>query len=149
MRAGDADDAPDVALKPHSYDEVEALIGLCVEHHVALVPFGGGTSVVGGLAASADGLAGVAALDLCHLNQLIAIDPISQTATLGAGLLGPAAEELLAAEGFTLDLGRAPSTAAGPDVRQLILGSGGAFGVITSVTVRVRPLPQAKRYESW
>ena len=42
----------------------------------------------------------------------------------------------------TLDLGRAPGTAAGPDLRQLLLGSEGAFGVITEVTVRVRPLPE-------
>src|SRR5918996_3701397 len=49
----------------------------------------------------------------------------------------------------TLDTGRAPRSAAGPDLRQLILGSEGAFGVITSVTVRIRPVPQKRRYEGW
>jgi alkyldihydroxyacetonephosphate synthase len=49
----------------------------------------------------------------------------------------------------TLETGRAPRSAAGPDLRQLILGSEGAFGVITSVTVRVRPLPEVRRYEGW
>ncbi|MGX1115449.1 FAD/FMN-containing dehydrogenase [Streptomyces ambofaciens] len=49
----------------------------------------------------------------------------------------------------TLDTGRAPRSAAGPDLRQLVLGSEGAFGVITSVTVRVRPVPAVRRYEGW
>ena len=46
-------------------------------------------------------------------------------------------------------LGSAPANAAGPDLRQLFLGSEGAFGVITEVTVRVRPLPEVKVYEGW
>jgi alkyldihydroxyacetonephosphate synthase len=48
-----------------------------------------------------------------------------------------------------LQLGHAPASAAGPDLRQLVLGSEGAFGVITSVTVRVRRVPEEKRYEAW
>ncbi len=48
-----------------------------------------------------------------------------------------------------LRLGSAPANAAGPDLRQLVLGSEGAFGVITAVTVRVRPLPAEKTYEGW
>jgi alkyldihydroxyacetonephosphate synthase len=48
-----------------------------------------------------------------------------------------------------LELGHAPASAAGPDLRQLFLGSEGAFGVITSVTVRVRPLPEQRIYEGW
>jgi len=46
-------------------------------------------------------------------------------------------------------LGRAPKSAAGPDLRQLVLGSEGAFGVITAVTVRVRPAPATSAYEGW
>jgi alkyldihydroxyacetonephosphate synthase len=48
-----------------------------------------------------------------------------------------------------LDLGRAPQSAAGPDLRELIIGSEGVFGVITRVQVRVHPAPQATRYEAW
>ena len=48
-----------------------------------------------------------------------------------------------------LDLGRAPASAAGPDLRQLMLGSEGVFGVITRVRVRVHPVPAATRYEAW
>ena len=49
----------------------------------------------------------------------------------------------------TLQLGRAPKSAAGPDLRQLFIGSEGAFGVITDVTMSVRPTPPYKRYEGW
>jgi alkyldihydroxyacetonephosphate synthase len=48
-----------------------------------------------------------------------------------------------------MTLGSAPATAAGPDLRQLVLGSEGAFGVITSVTVRVAAVPEEKVYEGW
>jgi alkyldihydroxyacetonephosphate synthase len=49
----------------------------------------------------------------------------------------------------TVTLGRSPKSAAGPDLRQLVLGSEGAFGVITDVTVRIRPLPETHAYEGW
>ena len=196
MRSGDAADAPDAVVRPAGHDEVLAVIGWCSRNRVALVPFGGGTSVVGGLAAQRDGFAGVLALDLGRLKRLVAVDPESRTAVLEAGLLGPEAEALLAEHGFTvghapqsfeyasiggfaatrssgqassgygrfdslvvglrvatplgtLELGTAPASAAGPDLRQLVLGSEGAFGVVTSVTVRVRPVPRARRYDSW
>jgi alkyldihydroxyacetonephosphate synthase len=48
-----------------------------------------------------------------------------------------------------LDLGRAPESAAGPDLRQLMIGSEGVFGVITRVRVRVHPVPDTTRYEAW
>ena len=48
-----------------------------------------------------------------------------------------------------LDLGRAPASAAGPDLRELFLGSEGAFGVLTEVTVRVRRIPGATAYAAW
>jgi alkyldihydroxyacetonephosphate synthase len=48
-----------------------------------------------------------------------------------------------------LDLGRAPESAAGPDLRQLMIGSEGVFGIITRVRVRVHPVPETTRYEAW
>ena len=78
------------------------LVGWCGEHVVALVPFGGGTSVVGGLAARRDGYAGVLALDLRRLDRLVSVDTGSGTAVLEAGLLGPEVEARLGEHGRTL-----------------------------------------------
>jgi alkyldihydroxyacetonephosphate synthase len=196
LRAGDGSDSPDAVVRPGTHDEVQALIEWAVEQHVALVPFGGGTSVVGGLAAQRDGLAGVVSLDLVRFDRLLAVDPDSMTATLEPGLRGPRAEALLAEHGLTLGhfpqsfeyasiggfavtrssgqssagygrfdaivvglrvatpqgelvLGTSPANAAGPDLREVVMGSEGAFGVVTAVTVRVRHAPVVKVYESW
>ncbi|MGW3662053.1 FAD-binding oxidoreductase [Streptomyces sp. NPDC005141] len=193
IRAGDAGDAPAAVVLPATHDEVLAVLRACAGHGLAVVPFGGGTSVVGGLAPERNAFV---ALDLRRMNGLIDIDPVSRTATLQPGLRAPDAEALLAEHGFTLghfpqsyewatiggfaaarssgqasagygrfdemvlgltvatpegtlDMGRAPRSAAGPDLRQLILGSEGAFGVITAVTLRIRPLPQTRVYEGW
>ncbi|MHB9855684.1 FAD-binding oxidoreductase [Streptomyces krungchingensis] len=193
IRAGDVEDAPAAVVLPASHDDVLAVLRVCAEHGLALVPFGGGTSVVGGLAPERRSFV---ALDLRRMNGLLDIDPVSRTATLQPGLRAPDAEALLAEYGFTLghfpqsyewatiggfaaarssgqasagygrfdemvlgltlatpegtlEVGRAPRSAAGPDLRQLILGSEGAFGVITAVTVRVRPVPHTRVYEGW
>jgi alkyldihydroxyacetonephosphate synthase len=196
LRAGQADDAPDLVLLPGSHDEVLTVLEICAEQRVAVVPFGGGTSVVGGLEPRQEGFTGVVALDVRRLDRLVELDEESRTATLEAGLRGPQAEALLAEHGLTIghhpqsfeyatiggfaaarssgqasagygrfdervvrlklatpagtvELGRAPKSAAGPDLRQLILGSEGAFGVITEVTVEVRPVPAERVYEGW
>jgi alkyldihydroxyacetonephosphate synthase len=196
IRAGDASAAPDAVVAPGSHGEVGALLEICGAERVAVVPFGGGTSVVGGLEPQAEQFQAVIALDLCRLDRLLELDRVSRTATLEAGLSGPRAEALLSAAGYTLghspqsfeyasvggfaatrssgqasagygrfdervvglrvacprgtlELGRAPKSAAGPDLRQLFLGSEGAFGVITAVTVEVAPLPAASAYEGW
>ncbi|MEE1822773.1 FAD-binding oxidoreductase [Streptomyces sp. BE20] len=189
-------DAPDAVVLPGGEDEIAALLALCAERRIAVVPFGGGTSVVGGLDPERGGLAAVVSLDLRRLDRLLDLDETSGEAVLGAGLTGPAAEALLAAHGLelghypqsfrfatiggfaatrssgqdsaghgrfdemvrglrvvtpagTLDLGRAPASAAGPDLRELFLGSEGTLGVITAVRVRVHPAPAAKAYEAW
>jgi alkyldihydroxyacetonephosphate synthase len=196
LRAGEADGAPDLVLSPHTHEQVLQLLKLCSEHRVAVVPFGGGTSVVGGLEPSAEDFAGVVAVDLRRMNGLLALDAESRLAVLEPGLRGPEAEALLGASGYTighfpqsfeyatlggfaaarssgqasagygrfddvvlglrlatpagsLTVGRAPKSAAGPDLRQLILGSEGALGVITSLTVQVRPVPEQRVYEGW
>ncbi|MGC9665512.1 FAD-binding oxidoreductase [Planosporangium sp. 12N6] len=196
LRAGDAADAPDAVVEPADHDEVVAVLRACAANRIAVVVYGGGTSVVGGLRARREGYAGLVAVDLRRLDRLVAVDPVSRTATFDAGVRAPRAEELLAAHGFTLGhfpqsyeyatiggfaatrssgqasagygrfdqmvvalrvataggtlhLGRAPHAAAGPDLRQLFLGSEGAFGVITEVTVQVRPVPPVRRYLGW
>jgi alkyldihydroxyacetonephosphate synthase len=196
IRAGDAVDAPDAVVLPGSHAEVVEVLEVCSQHRVAVVPFGGGTSVVGGLAPHARSYAGFVAMDLRRLDRLLELDTESRVATLEPGVLAPRAEALLRERGFTLghfpqsyewasiggfaatrssgqasagygrfdemvmqlrvatpigtlEMGRAPKSAAGPDLRQLVLGSEGAFGVITSVSVRVRPVPEASGNEGW
>ncbi len=101
-RAGDLSDAPDAVVRPATHAEVEAVLAWAVEHHVAVVPFGGGTSVTGGLAARRDGFAGLVSLDLVRMKRLVSVDHESMTAVLEPGLRGPEAEALLAAEGVVL-----------------------------------------------
>jgi alkyldihydroxyacetonephosphate synthase len=195
-RAGDLQDAPDAVIRPSSHEEVATLLGWATENRVAVVPFGGGTAVTGGLVARREGFTAVISLDLSRMNRLLEVDSESMTATLEPGLRGPEAEALLAEHGLTighfpqsfeyatiggfaatrssgqssagygrfdamvvglrvatpigeLSLGSAPASAAGPDLRQVILGSEGAFGVITEVRLRVRRLPETKTYEGW
>lgn len=195
-RRGDAERAPDAVVLPADHDQVESVLRTCSELGIAVIPFGGGTSVVGGLEPDRGGFASVVALDLRHLDELTELDTESGTATLRAGLRGPEAEQLLRARGYTLghfpqsfeyatiggfaatrssgqassgygrfddmvlrlrvatprgtlDLGKAPASAAGPDLRELFLGSEGTLGTITEVTVRVRPTPAEKAHEAW
>src|SRR6478736_5575420 len=79
-RAGDLTDAPDAVVRPSSHDEVAAVLALAAEHHLAVVPFGGGTSVTGGLVARREGFAGVLSVDLVRMKRLVAVDHTSMTA---------------------------------------------------------------------
>jgi alkyldihydroxyacetonephosphate synthase len=189
-------DAPDAVLLPGDEDEVADILRLCGQRSIAVIPFGGGTSVVGGLDPVRGRFKAVISLDLRRLNELHHLDEVSGEAELGAGVTGPDAERLLGERGFSLghfpqsfqfatiggfaatrssgqdsagygrfndmvrglraitpagvlDLGRAPESAAGPDLRQLLIGSEGVFGVITRVRVKVHPAPAATRYEAW
>lgn len=196
MRAGDGAGAPDAVVYPGTAEDVRAVLETCADAGIAVIPFGGGTSVVGGVEPLRDGFDAAISLDLARLADVSDVDERSLTAVLGAGLRGPAAEAGLAARGLTLghfpqsfeyatvggwvatrsagqastgygaidklvaglrcvapagdvDLRPIPATAAGPGVRQLLVGSEGLLGVITEATLRVRPVPAARRYEGW
>jgi alkyldihydroxyacetonephosphate synthase len=196
IRAGDASSAPDAVVYPGSHDEVLAVLELCTAERIAVTPFGGGSSVVGGVEPRRDGLAAAITLDLARMDRLVETDPVSLTATFEPGPTGPRVEELLEAEGLTLghfpqsweyatlggfvatrSAGRAstgygridelvlgvrlatptgtielrsrPASAAGPDLRHLVVGSEGALGVITAATLSVRPRPPGKLNEGW
>ena len=196
LRSGTGLSAPDAVVYPADHDETAAVLAVCAEHAIAVVPFGGGTSVVGGVEPVSGPFTAAISLDLARLSGLQDLDARSQLATFNAGTLGPEVERLLAQRGLTLghfpqsfefstvggwaatrSAGQAstgygridelvvalraatptgelatlpvPATAAGPDLRELLLGSEGVLGVITEVTLRVRPRPQQQRYDAY
>lgn len=104
LRAGDlGENVPDAVVYPEDFDEVQALVSWASSHGVALVPFGGGSSVVGGVTAQRrEGQAGVVTVDMTRMNRLLALDEVSHTATLEAGVYGPDLEAQLKARGYTL-----------------------------------------------
>jgi alkyldihydroxyacetonephosphate synthase len=195
LRGGQLESAPDAVLVPSDVDAVRRVLEICSAEGIAVVPFGGGTSVVGGVAPLRGPHSRVVSLDLARLRG-VEVDRRSLTARLGAGLRGPEAEAALNAAGVVLghfpqsfeyatiggfaatrSAGQAssgygrfdslvsavrliapsgdlrtletPHTAAGPSLRELVVGSEGAFGVIPEVTVRIRPEPRQRRYEAW
>lgn len=196
LRAGDGSRAPDAIVAPGSGTEVACALAACAAEGVAVVPFGGGTSVVGGVDALRGAHAAVIALDLTRLDRVLDLDRRSLTATVEAGMLGPKLERLLGTAGLTLghfpqsfqyssvggwiatrSAGQAsagygriealvealrfeapagalatravPASAAGPLLRELLVGSEGTLGVVTAATLRVRVAPGAHRYAGW
>jgi alkyldihydroxyacetonephosphate synthase len=101
LRRGSLDAAPDAVLLPADAEAVARVIAVCAEEDIAVVPFGGGTSVVGGIEPIRGTHPRLISLDLAELRG-VEIDRRSLTARLGAGLRGPEAEAGLAAQGLTL-----------------------------------------------
>ena len=194
MRAGTPDGAPDAVVFPRSHEQVAELLRACAAGSLAVVPFGGGTSVVGGVAPIAGEHAAVIALDTRRMAEILELDAPSRTVTVQGGMRAPALEGKLARHGLTLghypqsfeyvslggcvatrsagqastgygaidkmvvglrlaapageiELEPVPATAAGPGMRQLVVGSEGALGVLTEVSLRVRPAPSTGVYE--
>ncbi|MHB1810364.1 MAG: FAD-binding oxidoreductase, partial [Solirubrobacteraceae bacterium] len=195
MRAGEPEGTPDAVLCPASEEALRAALAACARHRVAVVPFGGGTSVVGGLTPLAGAHEAVVCLRLSALSGF-ALDRESLTVTAGAGLRVAELERELARGGLTLghfpqsyeyvtlggcaatrSAGQAstgygrfeqmvlgarliapagelsalpvPASAAGPDLRASILGSEGALGAISSLTLRVRRAPDTGVYDGF
>jgi alkyldihydroxyacetonephosphate synthase len=194
VRAGEPEGAPDAVLYPATHDQLRALLELCARSSLAVVPFGGGTSVVGGVAPLRGEHGGVLALDTSRMAAVLELDVESSTVTVQAGIRAPALERRLAARGLTLghfpqsfeyvslggcaatrsagqassgygaiermvlglrfaapaadiELPAMPASAAGPGLRQLLVGSEGALGVIGELALRVRPAPREHVYE--
>lgn len=194
LRAGEPEGAPDAVVRPSDHDQVRRVLELCADASLALVPFGGGTSVVGGVAPLRGEHHGVLALDMSRMGTVLALDREAATVTVQAGMRAPALERHLGAGGLTLghfpqsfeyvslggcaatrsagqastgygaiekmvlglrfaapvgdiELPAMPATAAGPSLRQLLIGSEGTLGVITELALRVRPAPRERVYE--
>ena len=195
LRSGRLEQAPDAVVLPADDAQVARVLEVCAREGVAVVPFGGGTSVVGGVEPLAGRFERLISLDLRRLRK-VSVDLRSMTATLGPGLRGPEAEKALRGQGVTLghfpqsfecatiggfaatrSAGQAssgygrfdelvtsveltaptgslrtvetPHSAAGPALRELVVGSEGVLGAITRVTARVRAAPERRRYEAW
>ncbi len=185
---------PDGVAFPTNREEVARLLAYAAEVEGRVIPYGGGTSVVGHINPPA-GERPVLTINMRRMNQLTRLDSISQLATFGAGVAGPEVEAQLRARGFTLGhypqsfefstlggwvatrssgqqslgYGRIenlfaggvlvapagelrlppfPASAAGPDLRHLILGSEGRLGILTEATVRVSPLPEHEEFHA-
>jgi alkyldihydroxyacetonephosphate synthase len=193
LRAGLVPALPDGVGRPSSANQVEATLRVCGQAGVRVIPWGGGTSVTGGVnvSVSADP---ILTLDLERMAGLTALNDESGLATFGPGATGPAVEAALAEHQLTLGhfpqswelstvggwvvtrsagqeslgygriedlvaglvlvapagrlaLPTLPASAAGPDLKQLVMGSEGRLGVVTRVTLRVRPRPAETRIE--
>jgi alkyldihydroxyacetonephosphate synthase len=196
LRAGACEDAPDVVIAPADHAQAAAVLAACGEAGAAVIPFGGGTSVVGGVAPERGRWQTAVSLDLGRLDAVLDVDARSRLARVGAGLRLPELDHALGAHGLRLghvpqsyewatvggcaatrsagqastgfgrfeDLVAAvrcampagelatlevPASAAGPDLRALVLGSEGTLGVITELALRVRPVAAEQRYEAW
>jgi alkyldihydroxyacetonephosphate synthase len=100
---GDYSPAPDWVALPASEDDVARILAYGATERIAIIPYGGGTSVVGGVeGAVGEGYRGVVSLDLGRFDRVLEVDPRSRAARIGAGARGPAIEEALAPHGLTL-----------------------------------------------
>jgi len=194
LRNGRITTFPDGVAYPTTDEHVRDLIHYAKDINAIMIPYGGGTSVLGHINPSS-GDAPVLTIDLSRLSRLRRFDETSHLVTFGAGIAGPDLEAQLRARGYTLGhfpqsfelstlggwissrstgqqslgYGRIeslfaggtleaptgtlkmptfPASAAGPDIREMILGSEGRLGILTEVTIRVRPLKQREEFHA-
>jgi alkyldihydroxyacetonephosphate synthase len=100
---GRFDDPPDFVAYPRGESDVERLLEWCSAQRVAAIPYGGGTSVVGGVQPTVDpSYNGAVSIDLGLMDGVLEVDPVSRSARIQAGATGPHLEEQLARHGLTL-----------------------------------------------
>lgn len=192
LRSGRIGEFPAGVAFPSREKEVRELIQFAGQVGARLIPYGGGTSVVGHIN-PLPGDAPSLTLALNRMNSLLRLDPDSLLATFEAGIAGPDLEALLRSRGFILghypqsfelstlggwiatrssgqqslrygrieklfaggrlltpqgdlELPTFPASAAGPDLRELVLGSEGRLGVITEATIRISSLPEKEAF---
>jgi alkyldihydroxyacetonephosphate synthase len=194
LRAGAPAGAPDAVVYPASYPQLRELLAACTRLSIAVVPFGGGTSVVGGVEPLRGEHRAVLALDMCRLADVLELDEDSRIVKVQAGARARSLEHWLSRRGLTLghfpqsfeyvtlggcaatrsagqastgygrferivqglrlvapageiELPAQPASAAGPGLRELLVGSEGTLGVIDELSLRVRVAPAERIYE--
>jgi alkyldihydroxyacetonephosphate synthase len=194
LRAGQPEGAPDAVIRPAGHEQLRAVLVQCARSSVAVVPWGGGTSVVGGVAPLRGEHTAVVALDMSRMRDVLDLDHQSRTVTVQAGMRAVELERYLAGCGLTLghypqsyeyvslggcaasrsagqassgygrieqmvlglrfaapagdiELQAVPASAAGPELRRLLVGSEGTLGVISELSLRVRAAPGERIYE--
>ncbi len=98
---GEFPNPPDIVAFPRDESEIEAALDFCAEAGAAAIPFGGGTSVVGGVEPRTGDRPSVS-IDLRRLDRVLEVDPISMAARIQAGAAGPVLEDQLREHGLTL-----------------------------------------------
>ena len=193
MHSGAFEVFPDGVAFPESTADVETLLTLASEHDLIVIPFGGGTSVVGHINPQ-KGSRPVLTIAMSKMDQLIDLDTESQIATFGAGTQGPAVEAQLDAQGYrlghypqswelstlggwiaarssgqqslgygrieqmfaggtlvtpqgVLNIADIPASSAGPDLREMMMGTEGRAGIFTEVKMRVQPQPEEELFK--
>ena len=194
MKSGRFGPVADAVGCPETAADAESMLREALALGATVVPYGGGTSVVGHLAIPASDRP-VVNIALAGLNRLTGFDPHHRLATFGAGVNGPALEAQLRPHGYLLghypqsfeystvggwvvtrssgqqsyrygrieqlfhggrlltpqgplQVGTVPASSAGPDLREMVLGSEGRLGLLTEVTVRVRPRPAQEHFHA-
>jgi alkyldihydroxyacetonephosphate synthase len=194
LRSGRVNIYPDGVAYPSTEEDVRNLLQYADKKGIHVIPYGGGTSVVGHID-PIKSRAPILTIDMHRMNRLLELQKESLQATFGAGVTGPDLEAQLRAHGFTLGhfpqsfeystlggwvatrssgqqslhYGRIeklfaggrvqtpqgelsipafPASAAGPDLREMVLGSEGRLGILTQAQVRISPIPEKEDFHA-
>lgn len=195
LRSGRVSSFPDGVAYPAAEGDVLELIRFAQEADVKVIPYGGGTSVLGHIN-PVEGEAPVLTVDMSRLRGMRRLEATDRLAVFGAGTTGPGLEVELNRKGFTLghfpqsfelstlggwvatrssgqeslgygrierlfaggrlaspsgvlQLPSFPASAAGPDLREMVLGSEGRMGIFTEIAVRVTPLAEREAFHAF
>jgi alkyldihydroxyacetonephosphate synthase len=188
IRGGILEDFPDGVAFPKTILEIEEILKFAEKNKIAVIPYGGGTSVLGHINIPKIKMP-IVTISMKHINRLVNIDTYNMLATFEAGIMGPDIENKLKEKGFTLGhfpqsfeystlggwiatrssgqqsayYGRIenlfaggevitpkgimkfptfPASAAGPDLKHILLGSEARLGIITKATVKISKMPE-------